>query len=56
MAQDSPLTAAEKARIAWLAARMCKRSVASETVYMGDLEKKVDRILDGARKRAKKTK
>ncbi|MGA5068834.1 DUF6257 family protein [Streptomyces exfoliatus] len=48
------LTAGEHARVAWNVARMCKRSIASETVYQGDLEKKVDRIIDKARKRAEK--
>ncbi|MFJ8668544.1 DUF6257 family protein [Streptomyces sp. NPDC093600] len=48
------LTAGEHARIAWNVARMAKRSIASETVYQGDLERKVDRIIDGARKRAEK--
>ncbi|MFI0989709.1 DUF6257 family protein [Streptomyces exfoliatus] len=48
------LTAGEHARVAWNVVRMCKRSIASETVYQGDLEKKVDRIIDRARKRAEK--
>ncbi|MFG2872931.1 DUF6257 family protein [Streptomyces sp. NPDC048338] len=48
------LTAGEHARIAWNVARMCKRSIASESVYQGDLEKKVDRIIDRARERAEK--
>ncbi|MGW7307384.1 DUF6257 family protein [Streptomyces sp. NPDC054835] len=48
------LTAGEHARVAWNVARMAKRSIASETVHQGDLKKKVDRILDGARKRAEK--
>ncbi|KOG20000.1 MULTISPECIES: DUF6257 family protein [Streptomyces] len=46
------LTAGEHARIAWNVARMCKRSIAGDTVHQGDLEKKVDRIIDRARKRA----
>ncbi|MEU8528505.1 DUF6257 family protein [Streptomyces sp. NPDC048629] len=48
------LTASEKARVALLVARMAKRSIASETVYMRDLERKVERIIDGAQQRAEK--
>ncbi|MFJ9576047.1 DUF6257 family protein [Streptomyces sp. NPDC101191] len=48
------LTAGEHARVAWTVARMAKRSIASETVYQGDLERRIDRIIDGARKRAEK--
>ncbi|MFD3530494.1 DUF6257 family protein [Streptomyces sp. NPDC058664] len=51
-----PLTAGEHARIAWNVVRMAKRGIAGETVYQGDLEAKVDRIIDGARKRAEKSK
>ncbi|MFE7582502.1 DUF6257 family protein [Streptomyces gardneri] len=54
--KNPPLTAGEKAKVTWLVARMCKRGIASETVYQGDLEKKVDRIIDRARKRAEKNK
>ncbi|MEU7182315.1 MULTISPECIES: DUF6257 family protein [Streptomyces] len=54
MAQTPPLTAGEKARIAGLAARMCKRYLAGEDVDQSDLERRVDRILDGARERAEK--
>ncbi|MFD3530098.1 DUF6257 family protein [Streptomyces sp. NPDC058664] len=46
-----PLTAGEHARIAWNVARMAKRGIAGESVYQGDLEAKVDRIIDRARKR-----
>ncbi|MFG3346926.1 DUF6257 family protein [Streptomyces sp. NPDC048018] len=49
------LTAGEHARIAWNVARMAKRSIASETVYQGDLERRIDRIIDGARDRAEKS-
>ncbi|MFH8566978.1 DUF6257 family protein [Streptomyces sp. NPDC017993] len=52
MAQDPPLTAAETAKVACLTARMCKRSLAGENVHLADLERKVDRILDAAAKRA----
>ncbi|MFC9742931.1 DUF6257 family protein [Streptomyces noursei] len=53
MAQHNqpPLTAAEKVKIAGLTARMCKRSLAGEDVHLGDLQRKVDRILDGAAER-----
>ncbi|MEU7699239.1 DUF6257 family protein [Streptomyces sp. NPDC039028] len=49
-----PLTAGEKAKVGWYVARMCKRGIAGETVYQGDLEAKVDRIIDRARDRAEK--
>ncbi|MFC8952352.1 DUF6257 family protein [Streptomyces sp. NPDC057101] len=49
-----PLTASEKAKFAWYIGRMAKRGLAGENVYQGDLEKKVDRLLDGARDRAEK--
>ncbi|MEU8525193.1 DUF6257 family protein [Streptomyces sp. NPDC048629] len=45
------LTVGEKARVTYLVARMAKRSIASETVHMGDLERRVDRVIDGARRR-----
>ncbi|MFD9032655.1 DUF6257 family protein [Streptomyces sp. NPDC059567] len=48
------LTAGEHARVALLVARMAKRCLASETVDRSDLERKVDRILDRARKRAER--
>lgn len=49
---DEPqLTAGETARVAWLVARMAKRGIAGEDVYQGDLERKVERVLEGARKR-----
>ncbi|MFI0716241.1 DUF6257 family protein [Streptomyces inhibens] len=54
MTQEPPLTAAEKAKVALLTARMCKRSLAGEDVHLGDLQRKVDHILDGAAKRAEK--
>ncbi|MCZ4123476.1 DUF6257 family protein [Streptomyces sp. H39-S7] len=52
---DPPLTASETARVAWLIARMTKRAVAGEDVDQRDLQRRLDRILDGARKRAEKT-
>jgi hypothetical protein len=49
---DPPLTAGEAARVAWLIGRMAKRGLAGEEVDLSDLQRKLDRILDGARKRA----
>ncbi|MEV8587713.1 DUF6257 family protein [Streptomyces sp. NPDC051180] len=49
-----PLTAGEKAQVGWYVARMCKRGIAGEGVYQGDLEAKVERVIDKARKRADK--
>ncbi|MFF0622948.1 DUF6257 family protein [Streptomyces sp. NPDC004296] len=49
---DPKLTAAEKAKVAVLTARMCKRSLAGEGVDLSDLERGIDRILDGAAERA----
>ncbi|WP_405959191.1 DUF6257 family protein [Streptomyces sp. NBC_00868] len=51
MAKDPKFTAREVAQIGWYTARMAKRGVASQTVHLGDLERKVDRIIDGARER-----
>ncbi|MFI6005885.1 DUF6257 family protein [Streptomyces sp. NPDC051366] len=51
MAKDPKFTARETAQIGWYIARMAKRGIAGETVYQGDLERKVDRIIDGARER-----
>lgn len=56
MAQPEPqLTASEKAKAAWLIGRMAKRAVAGPDVYQADLEKKLERLLDTARKREAKT-
>lgn len=52
MPKTPPLTAAETAKVAWLTARMCKREIAGPDVHQADLLRKIDRILDGARKRA----
>jgi hypothetical protein len=49
---DPPLTAGEAARVAWLIGRMAKRGLAGEEVDLSDLQRKLDRILDGAHKRA----
>ncbi|GGS86399.1 MULTISPECIES: DUF6257 family protein [Streptomyces] len=51
MGQDPKFTPGEVAQIAWYTARMAKRGIASQTVYQGDLERKVDRIIDAARER-----
>jgi hypothetical protein len=51
MTSDPKFTAGEVAKIAWLTARMAKRGIASQTVYLGDLERKVEKVIDGARKR-----
>ncbi|MGW5850466.1 DUF6257 family protein [Streptomyces sp. NPDC055254] len=51
MAKDPKFTAGEVAKMAWLTARMAKRGIASQTVYQGDLERKFERIVDGARER-----
>lgn len=48
---EPKLTAGEAAKITWLIARMAKRGIAGERVYIGDLERKAERIIDGARKR-----
>ncbi|WP_405592759.1 DUF6257 family protein [Streptomyces sp. NBC_01190] len=49
---DPPLTGGEAAKAAWLIARMAKRALAGEEVDQTDLQAKLDRVLDGARKRA----
>jgi hypothetical protein len=46
------LTAGEKARIAWLMARMCKASIPGDNATVRKLQREVDRILDRARKRS----
>lgn len=51
---DPPLTAGEAAKVAWLIGRMTKRGLAGEDVNQADLQRKLDRIIDGARKRAEK--
>ncbi|MFI8422213.1 DUF6257 family protein [Streptomyces sp. NPDC085479] len=49
-----PLTVGEGVQFGLLIARMAKRGIAGDNVYQGDLEKKVDRLLDRARDRAEK--
>lgn len=51
---DPKLTATEKVRVAGLVARMCKRDLAGPDVHQADLQRRVDRILDGARERDEK--
>ncbi|ROQ98201.1 hypothetical protein EDE04_4728 [Streptomyces sp. 2132.2] len=51
MAKDPKFTAREVAQIGWYTARMAKRGIAGENVHLGDLERKVDRVIDGARER-----
>ncbi|MFB7179032.1 DUF6257 family protein [Streptomyces sp. NPDC056257] len=51
MAKDPKFTAKEMAQIGWYTARMAKRGIAGENVHIGDLTRKVDRIIDGARER-----
>ncbi|WP_030709335.1 DUF6257 family protein [Streptomyces sp. NRRL F-2580] len=53
MAKDPKFTAREITQIGWYTARMAKRGIAGEHVHLGDLQKKVDRIIDGAREREK---
>ncbi|MCM2393071.1 DUF6257 family protein [Streptomyces albipurpureus] len=62
MNHDEPqLTVAEKARVGWLIARMAKRGIADPdrhghgTVDLTDLERRVERVIDGARKRQEQT-
>ncbi|KOU16344.1 MULTISPECIES: DUF6257 family protein [unclassified Streptomyces] len=51
MAKDPKFTAREITKIGWYTARMAKRGIAGENVHIGDLTRKVDRIIDGARER-----
>ncbi|MFF4644706.1 DUF6257 family protein [Streptomyces sp. NPDC001389] len=51
MAKDPKFTAGEITKIAYYTARMAKRGIAGENVHIGDLTRKVDRIIDGARER-----
>ena len=51
---DPPLTAGEAARVALLIGRMAKRGLAGDDVDQADLQRKLDRILEGTRKRAEK--
>ena len=56
MASDPKLTIGDKAKVAWYVVRMAKRGLADDRqsggrVHQGDLERKMDRVLDKARKR-----
>ncbi|ESP98745.1 hypothetical protein B591_14975 [Streptomyces sp. GBA 94-10 4N24] len=53
---EPQLTASEKAKAAWLIARMGKRAIAGPDVYQEDLEKKLDRLMETARQREAKAK
>jgi hypothetical protein len=48
----SDLTASEKAKVAWLSARILRRGVAGEQVYVADLFARLDAVIEGARRRA----
>ncbi|MFD7224762.1 DUF6257 family protein [Streptomyces sp. NPDC059892] len=48
---EPKLTTGEKGKVAWYVARMAKRGIAGEDVYIEDLKTKVNRVIDGARKR-----
>ncbi|MFF8829134.1 DUF6257 family protein [Streptomyces sp. NPDC015131] len=52
---DAPkLTAGEKAKVALYVARMCKRDLAGPDVDQSDLQRKIDRVIEGAAKRGAK--
>jgi hypothetical protein len=53
---DPQFTVAETAKLTWLIARMAKRGIASQTVDQSDLERKVEKVIDGARKREQQRK
>lgn len=52
--QFSDFTTGEKARIAVLVARMGKRGLAGENVDLSDLQRRVERIENQARRRKEK--
>ncbi|MGW6460517.1 DUF6257 family protein [Streptomyces sp. NPDC055078] len=54
--REPRLTAGEKAKVAWYIARMAKRGIAARNsptgdVYQTDLQQKLERVLEQARKR-----
>lgn len=56
MALEPKLTTGEKAKVAWYVARMAKRGIADDRltggrVHQRDLERKVERVIEQARKR-----
>ncbi|MFD9211655.1 DUF6257 family protein [Streptomyces sp. NPDC059544] len=60
MSKEPKLTAGEKAKVAWYVARMAKRGLADDRltggrVHQRDLEGRIDRIIEGARKREEGT-
>jgi len=59
MASDPKLTAGEKVQVGWYIARMAKRGLADDRqaggrVHQGDLQRKLERVLEQARKREEK--
>jgi hypothetical protein len=54
MSDEPQYTAGEKIRLAALIARGAKRSLAGEGVYLADLDRRIERIKEGARKRTAK--
>lgn len=61
MALPEPkLTPGEKVKVAWLVARMAKRGLADDReyggrVHQGDLQRKLEGVIEGARKRDERT-
>ncbi|MGW6461927.1 DUF6257 family protein [Streptomyces sp. NPDC055078] len=54
--REPKLTTGEKAQVAWYIARMAKRGIAARNsptgdVYQTDLQRKLERVLEQARKR-----
>ncbi|MEV3988248.1 DUF6257 family protein [Streptomyces sp. NPDC049837] len=54
MSGEPKLTSSEKAKVAWYVARMCKRGLAGDDVDQRDLQRKIDRVIEGAEKRGRK--
>lgn len=48
---DPPFTAVESVQLAWLIGRMAKRGIAGDDVDQRDLQKKINKIVEKARKR-----
>ena len=53
---EPKLTTGEKIRVAGLVLRMAKRGAADDRlsggrIYQGDLERRIDRVIEGARRR-----
>jgi hypothetical protein len=49
--KDPQFTVGEIAKMTWLVGRMAKRGIAGPDVSLRDLQKKFDRIVEGARDR-----